>query len=536
MGIDQQRPRESSPPFLNGGEMGQGPAVHSQDPCAPRVRAGTHSQPHRSHRRSRDAHRRLALQRCSSGGQGRPGAGLGRAVLACMPLHAPGGSQGSSGTAALQGWAGRAGHSPHCSLHSRWCLPKQHGLPQPPWVTAQPPQMPTCLGQPQTHLRSRTGCKSSWLPPPAPSGTTSSQPAPAGCARSCWSLGTHGVSTAHLLPERVSGTGREAPPAHPSPQEGQPAPHGDWWRPLCQGAAGGAGRSTANSPLVEAVLQSKKPSPMVKRDRLCSPSRTTRKWDPSSSMLLMVPLSTGHRCRNIRCGGTAGCWMPLRVALSRVLGAECLDHHEPPAVPSAHPTLTTVCPVQPGASIPKGEASGCPGSPPDGSAAGAVHGCALHQGAVPAGCCDKAHGGGARAQRQPGSALQPLAEQHQRPPPPGPCHLDAGWLPPNPVQVPTQPVQGQGCHCALHSHCRLPGQPAPVLQAQQADGVAPHFCKVEALVFHCVVDGCQAAHLGQGQGPVWGKTLGSSCCGQVLQVDLEEGGSTRMKTLLPRQG
>lgn len=111
--------------------------------------------------------------------------------------------------------------------------------------------------------------------------------------------------------------------------------------------------------------------------------------------------------------------------------------------------------------------------------------------------------------------------------------MDAGWLPPNPVQVPTQPVQGQGCHRALHSHRLLPRQPARVLQAQQPDGVTAHLCKVQALVFHCIVDGCQVDHFGQGQGAVGRETLGSSRCGQVLQVDLWEGGSSRMWTLLP---
>jgi len=46
--------------------------------------------------------------------------------------HAPGGIQGSSGTAALQGWASRAGHSLHCSLCSRWCLVGQNLLAGPP--------------------------------------------------------------------------------------------------------------------------------------------------------------------------------------------------------------------------------------------------------------------------------------------------------------------------------------------------------------------------------------------------------------------
>lgn len=182
----------------------------------PLLWAGTHSQTHRSRQRSQGARRRPALQRCSSGGQGRPGAGLGRAVPACMPPHAPGGSQGSSGTAALQGWAGRAGHSPHCSSHSHWCLPKQHGLAWPPQGTAQSPRCPG-LGQPQTHLPVRTGCKSSWLPTPPPSGTTSSRLAPAGCARSCWSLETHGVSTAPPPPTR---NGRWGPPPCPSPWGG----------------------------------------------------------------------------------------------------------------------------------------------------------------------------------------------------------------------------------------------------------------------------------------------------------------------------
>lgn len=88
--------------------------------------------------------------------------------------------------------------------------------------------------------------------------------------------------------------------------------------------------------------------------------------------------------------------------------------------------------------------------------------------------------------------------------------MDGGWLSPNPVKVPTQPVQGQGCHRALHSYCLLPGQPSPVLHAQHSDGIASHFCKVQTLVFHCIVNSYQAAHLGQRQGSVRGKPLGSS--------------------------
>lgn len=111
--------------FVNCGEIGPVAPAPSQDPCTAQLWAGTHSQTRRSHQRSRDAHHRPALQRCSSRGQGRPGAEPGRAVPACMPPPAPGGSQGNSGTAALQGWAGRAGHSLRCSSNSRWCLTKR---------------------------------------------------------------------------------------------------------------------------------------------------------------------------------------------------------------------------------------------------------------------------------------------------------------------------------------------------------------------------------------------------------------------------
>lgn len=187
MGIDQQR--LSKTPFPNWGRLGLPCAQH---PSTPWLWAGTHSQTHRSHRHSRGDRHRPALWKCSSGGRGRAGAGRGKAVPAHTLPPAPGGTQESSGTAAQQGWAGRAGHSPHCSLHSHWCLPKQHWLARPPQGTAEPHRCPG-VGQSQTHLPVRTGCKSSWLPTPAPSGTTSSQPAPAGCARSCWSLETHGV-------------------------------------------------------------------------------------------------------------------------------------------------------------------------------------------------------------------------------------------------------------------------------------------------------------------------------------------------------
>ncbi|XP_040411793.1 uncharacterized protein LOC121069558 [Cygnus olor] len=50
---------------------------------------------------------------------------------------------------------------------------------------------------------------------------------------------------------------------------------------------------------------------------------------------------------------------------------------------AADRTPLPVCPVQPGASTPKGKASRRPGSPPERSAAGAVHGRALHRGARP---------------------------------------------------------------------------------------------------------------------------------------------------------
>lgn len=166
------------------------------------MQAHTRITTHGSRRHSRSARHRPALWKCSSGGRGRPGAGPGKGVPAHTLPHAPGGIRESSGTAARQGWAGRAGHSPHCSLHSHWCLPKQCWLAWPPQGTAESHRCPG-LGQSQTHLPVRTGCKSSWLPTPAPSGTTSSQPAPAGCARSCWSLETHGVSTAPPSPTGV---------------------------------------------------------------------------------------------------------------------------------------------------------------------------------------------------------------------------------------------------------------------------------------------------------------------------------------------
>lgn len=101
-------------------------------------------------------------------------------------------------------------------------------------------------------------------------------------------------------------------------------------------------------------------------------------------------------------GDREGSGPPLRAVLCRLSSCSVL----------AQSSLTVVCPVQPGASTPKGKASGSPGSLPDRSAASAIHGCTLHHSTTPvaASCCDKAHGRSTRTQCQPGSTLQPLAE------------------------------------------------------------------------------------------------------------------------------
>lgn len=158
-------------------------------------------------------------------------------------------------------------------------------------------------------------------------------------------------------------------------------------------------------PLVEVVLQSRKPSPMAKSERPCSPSRTRRKWDPSSSTLLMVPLSARHRWRGFSVVTERAPELCQAVLCIQSTCITTTPHRAP-----GQSSLTEVCPVQPGASTPKGKASRSPGLPPERSAAGAVHGRTLHHGAAPARCRDKAHGGSTRTQCQPGSALQPLTE------------------------------------------------------------------------------------------------------------------------------